>query len=161
MQKQTQPAEPVRKANGSIWDNRFFLGIVSVLAAVLVWMVVSTFLDPQGSFVIKDVSVNYGYQSTIYTSKGLDIVDQQAVDNVQVQADGNGTLIGKLSSSDIMVYPVYNGVQGAGKTTLRLEARITNTDYTRRWMLCLIPSAKKHCPLPPIPAALPLPTALP
>lgn len=29
-----------------------------------------------------------------------------------------------------MVYPVYNGVQGAGKTTLRLEARITNTDYT-------------------------------
>ena len=36
MQKQTQPAEPVRKANGSIWDNRFFLGIVSVLAAVLV-----------------------------------------------------------------------------------------------------------------------------
>ena len=130
MQKQTQPAEPVRKANGSIWDNRFFLGIVSVLAAVLVWMVVSTFLDPQGSFVIKDVSVNYGYQSTIYTSKGLDIVDQQAVDNVQVQADGNGTLIGKLSSSDIMVYPIYNGVQGAGKTTLRLEARITNTDYT-------------------------------
>ena len=87
-----------------------------MLAAVLVWMVVSTFLDPQGSFVIKDVSVNYGYQSTIYTSKGLDIVDQQAVDNVQVQADGNGTLIGKLSSSDIMVYPVYNGVQGAGKT---------------------------------------------
>ena len=121
MQKQTQPAEPVRKANGSIWDNRFFLGIVSVLAAVLVWMVVSTFLDPQGSFVIKDVSVNYGYQSTIYTSKGLDIVDQQAVDNVQVQADGNGTLIGKLSSSDIMVYPVYNGVQGAGKTTLIRE----------------------------------------
>ena len=115
MQKQTQPAEPVRKANGSIWDNRFFLGIVSVLAAVLVWMVVSTFLDPQGSFVIKDVSVNYGYQSTIYTSKGLDIVDQQAVDNVQVQADGNGTLIGKLSSSDIMVYPVYNGVQGGGQ----------------------------------------------
>ena len=57
-------------------------------------------------------------------------MDQQAVDNVQVQADGNGTLIGKLSSSDIMVYPVYNGVQGAGKTTLRLEARITNTDYT-------------------------------
>ena len=121
MQKQTQPAEPVRKANGSIWDNRFFLGIVSVLAAVLVWMVVSTFLDPQGSFVIKDVSVNYGYQSTIYTSKGLDIVDQQAVDNVQVQADGNGTLIGKLSSSDIMVYTVYNGVQGAGKTTLIRE----------------------------------------
>lgn len=115
MQKQTQPAEPVRKANGSIWDNRFFLGIVSVLAAVLVWMVVSTFLDPQGSFVIKDVSVNYGYQSTIYTSKGLDIVDQQAVDNVQVQADGNGTLIGKLSSSDIMVYPLYNGVQGRAK----------------------------------------------
>lgn len=70
MQKQTQPAEPVRKANGSIWDNRFFLGIVSVLAAVLVWMVVSTFLDPQGSFVIKDVSVNYGYQSTIIPPKG-------------------------------------------------------------------------------------------
>ena len=59
--------------------------------------------------------------ATIYTSKGLDIVDQQAVDNVQVQADGNGTLIGKLSSSDIMVYPIYNGVQGAGKTTLIRE----------------------------------------
>ena len=130
MQKQTQPAEPVRKANDSIWDNRFSWELFPCWPQCWSGWWISTFLDPQGSFVIKDVSVNYGYQSTIYTSKGLDIVDQQAVDNVQVQADGNGTLIGKLSSSDIMVYPVYNGVQGAGKTTLRLEARITNTDYT-------------------------------
>ena len=85
-----------------------------MLAAVLVWMVVSTFLDPQGSFVIKDVSVNYGYQSTIYTSKGWILwTSRQWI--TQVQADGNGTLIGKLSSSDIMVYPVYNGVQGRAK----------------------------------------------
>lgn len=130
MQKKPQPAEPVHKTRGSIWDNQIFMGIISVLAAILVWTVVSTFLDPQSSVVINELSVNYAYQSTTYSSKGLDIVSQQQADNVQVQLEGNSTMIGKISKSDIMVYPVYNGVQGAGETTLRLEARITNTDYT-------------------------------
>lgn len=130
MPMQNPPAEPARKTRGSLWDNPVFLGVVAVLAAVMVWVVVSTYLDPQSSAVISNVSVNYSYQSATYTAKGLDIVGQQEISNVRVQAAGNSTVVGSLQSSDIMVYPVYTGVQGAGEATLRLEARITNSDYT-------------------------------
>ena len=48
-----------------------------------------------------------------------------------MRVEGNITSIGKMTSSDIMVYPSYSGVSGAGKVTLRLQARVTNTtDYS-------------------------------
>ena len=50
---------------------------------------------------------------------------------IYIDLEGNITSIGKMTSSDIMVYPSYSGVSGAGKVTLRLQARVTNTtDYS-------------------------------
>ena len=46
---------------------------------------------------------------------------------VSVKVEGNSTIIGNIRSADIMVYPSYAGVSGAGKVTLRLQARVTNT----------------------------------
>ena len=121
--------EPTRKKSHSLWDNRAFLVALSIASAILIWMVVTMYFDPQGSVTITDATVNFSYQSTTYSSLGLDIVEMPDVGNVRVQVDGNGTVIGNLTAADIMVYPQYSNVKGPGETTLKLEARIINSDY--------------------------------
>lgn len=129
MRQQKQNTEPAPKKNSSLWDNRAFLMVLSVVSAILIWMIVTMYFDPQGSVTITDATVNFSYQSTNYTSLGLDIVDMSDAGNVRVQVDGNGTVIGNLTAADIMVYPQYSNVKGPGETTLKLEARIINSDY--------------------------------
>ena len=129
MRQQKQNTEPAPKKNSSLWDNRAFLMVLSAISAILIWMIVTMYFDPQGSVTITDATVNFSYQSTNYTSLGLDIVDMPDAGNVRVQVDGNGTVIGNLTAADIMVYPQYSNVKGPGETTLKLEARIINSDY--------------------------------
>ncbi|MDD6320525.1 MAG: CdaR family protein [Oscillospiraceae bacterium] len=129
MRQQKQNTEPAPKKTNTLWDNRAFLMVLSVVSAILIWMIVTMYFDPQGSVTITDATVNFSYQSTNYTSLGLDIVDMSDAGNVRVQVDGNGTVIGNLTAADIMVYPQYSNVKGPGETTLKLEARIINSDY--------------------------------
>lgn len=124
-----QPADPTGKASKSLWDSRAFLTAVSIICAIMVWMVVTMYFDPEGTVWITDATVNFSYQSSTYTELGLDIVQQPEIDNVRVRVDGNGTVIGTMGAADIIVYPVYTGLTGPGETSLKLEARIINSDY--------------------------------
>ena len=73
------------------------------------------------------VPINYTSGASTYTAQGLDIVEKPDIEGVTVKVEGNSTIIGNIRSADIMVYPSYAGVSGAGKVTLRLQARVTNT----------------------------------
>ena len=100
--------------------------------------------------------INYTSGASTYTAQGLDIVEKPDIEGVTVKVEGNSTIIGNIQNSDIMVYPSYAGVSGAGKVTLRLQARVTNTtdfpgdiDCTVRKprdpsTLCLTRSARNH-----------------
>ena len=57
-------------------------------------------------------------------AQSLDIVEKPDIEGVTVKVEGNSTIIGNIQNSDIMVYPSYAGVSGAGKVTLRLQARV-------------------------------------
>ena len=60
--------------------------------------------------------------------KTLPVIDlSQAIGMRPVVPGPDSTIIGNIRSADIMVYPSYAGVSGAGKVTLRLQARVTNT----------------------------------
>ena len=76
---------------------------------------------------MQDVPINYSNSASTYTSQGLDIVEKPDIETVDVKVTGNSTIIGNIQNSDIMVYPSYAGVSGAGKVTLRLQARLVNT----------------------------------
>lgn len=49
-------------------------------------------------------------------------MEKPDIEGVTVKVEGNSTIIGNIRSADIMVYPSYAGVSGAGKVTLRLQA---------------------------------------
>lgn len=115
-----------------LWDNSVTLFLLSLVCAFAAWMVVTMYFDNRGSYTIANATVNYSYQSSVYTALDLNIVEQPNIGNVRVSAKGNNTIIGSMSAADIMVYPNYSPVNGPGEVTLRLEARLVNNDYANQ-----------------------------
>ena len=118
------PNEP---HSGSLWNNRFFSIFLALVLGLATWIVVTVYIDPQGNVTRADVPINYSYSASTYINQGLDIVEKPDISGVTVRVEGNMTTIGSITASDIMVYPSYANVNGSGKVTLRLQAKILNT----------------------------------
>ena len=129
--KKSNPPEPdqVIKKH-SLMDNKLFLLAISLLCAIISWSIVTLTFDQEGDREFTVSEINYSYNSNLYTSMGLDIVDAPQISNVRVKVEGSGTVIGQLSASDLMVYPNYSAVSGSGEQTLTLQARIANTQFS-------------------------------
>ena len=131
IRKKSNPPEPdqvVKKH--SLMDNKLLLLAISVLCAIISWSIVTLTFDQEGDRDFTVSEINYSYNSNLYTSMGLDIVDTPDIGSVQVKVEGSGTIIGQLEASDLMVYPNYSAVSGSGEQTLTLQARIANSQYT-------------------------------
>ena len=115
------------KGPRTIWDNPIFTMVLAIILGFVTWTIVTVFIDPQGSKIVANVPINYTSGASTYTAQGLDIVEKPDIEGVTVKVEGNSTIIGNIQNSDIMVYPSYAGVSGAGKVTLRLQARVPNT----------------------------------
>ena len=115
------------KGPRSIWGNPVFSAVLAIIMGFAMWIIVTVYIDPQGSTTVTGVPINYTSGASTYTAQGLDIVEKPDIEGVTVKVEGNSTIIGNIRSADIMVYPSYAGVSGAGKVTLRLQARVTNT----------------------------------
>ncbi len=128
MPKPTDPKTPQPSTGRkSLWSYPLFSLILALFCGFVAWTVVAVYVDPQGSVTVQDVPINYANGASAYTSQGLDIVEKPSIETVDVRVDGNSTIIGNITNSDIMVYPSYAGVSGAGRVTLRLQARLVNT----------------------------------
>ena len=131
------PNEPHSR---SLWDNRFFSMFLALLFGLATWIVVTVYIDPQGNVTRADVPINYSYSASTYINQGLDIVEKPDISGVTVRVEGNMTTIGRITASDIMVYPSYASVNGPGKATLRLQAKITNTSDFSGNIKCTVES---------------------
>ena len=128
MPKPTDPKTPQPSTGRkSLWSYPLFSLILALFCGFVAWTVVAVYVDPQGAVTVQDVPINYANGTSAYTSQGLDIVEKPSIETVDVRVDGNSTIIGNITNSDIMVYPSYAGVSGAGRVTLRLQARLVNT----------------------------------
>lgn len=127
MQKPTNTAPQAGTGRTSPWNHPAFSLLLALFCGIIAWMVVTISIDPQSSYTVQDVPINYANSVSTYTSQGLDIVEKPDLETVDVRVSGNSTIIGNIQNSDIMVYPSYAGVSGPGKVTLRLQARLVNT----------------------------------
>ena len=131
------PNEP---HGSSLWDNRFFSIFLALVFGLATWIVVTVYIDPQGNVTRANVPINYSYSASTYINQGLDIVDKPDISGVTVRVEGNMTTIGSITASDIMVYPSYANVNGSGKVTLRLQAKIMNTSDFSGNIKCTVES---------------------
>lgn len=86
------------KANGTkqavahkknILDDRRIRLALSILLAVIAWMVVTIIVQPGTTNTIYNVPVDYSYDSAAYTSRGLSIVSvEDKTVNLKISGDG-------------------------------------------------------------------------
>lgn len=142
MQKPTNAVPQPSAGRNSPWNHPAFSMLLALLCGFIAWTVVTVYVDPQGSVTVQDVPINYENSASTYTSQGLDIVEKRDIETVDVKVTGNSTIIGNIQNSDIMVYPSYAGVSGAGKVTLRLQARLVNTTDFPGNIECVVENPK-------------------
>ena len=118
-------AKPAVAHKKNILDDRRIRLALSVLGAIVAWMVVTIIVQPGTSNTIYNVPVDYTYDSAAYTSRGLSIVSAEDK-TVNLKISGDGYTIGGLTASDFVVYPDFSSVRDSGEKTLRLLVRGAN-----------------------------------
>ena len=121
----TNGAKPAVRKKKNLLDDRRVRLALSVLGAIVAWMVVTIIVQPGTTNTIYNVPVDYTYDSAAYTSRGLSIVSAEDK-TVNLKLSGDGYTIGGLSASDFVVYPDWSSVRDSGEKTLRLLVRGAN-----------------------------------
>lgn len=111
--------------------NKKFLYAVSLVLAVVFWLVITITQNPIRSMNISSVPVTIKTENTVVSELGLGIVGEYA-DEVTVKVSGPSYIVSGLKSDDVLVTASLADVNGAGTYKLALTAsRIGNTSgYT-------------------------------
>ncbi len=88
-------AKPAVAHKKNILDDRRIRLALSVLGAIVAWMVVTIIVQPGTTNTIYNVPVDYTYDSAAYTSRGLSIVSAEDK-TVNLKLSGDGYTIGGL-----------------------------------------------------------------
>ena len=118
--KNTDGTKPAVKRDW-LSDRRIRL-LLAVVGAIIAWMAVTIVVQPGTTTTITNVPVDFTYDSSAYTSRGLSIVSAPEK-SVNLKLSGDGYTIGGLSASDFVVYPDWSSVRDSGEKTLRLQVR--------------------------------------
>ena len=121
----TNGAKPAVRKKKNLLDDRRIRLALSILGAIVAWMIVTIIVQPGTTNTIYNVPVDYTYDSAAYTSRGLSIVSAEDK-TVNLKLSGDGYTIGGLSASDFVVYPDWSSVRDSGEKTLRLLVRGAN-----------------------------------
>ncbi len=97
------------------------VAVFSIVAALVLWLVISISENPQRTVTISGVPLNINTQGTIVETLGMNIVasDTTAVD---VVVSGPSYIVSSLKSSDLNVSASLSEVTGAGTYKLKLSA---------------------------------------
>lgn len=89
----TNGAKPAVHKKKNLLDDRRIRLALSVLGAIVAWMVVTIIVQPGTTNTIYNVPVDYTYDSAAYTSRGLSIVSAEDK-TVNLKLSGDGYTIG-------------------------------------------------------------------
>ena len=120
--KKTKGTKAAISPTKSILGDRRIRLLLSVIGAIIAWMAVTIVVQPGTTTTITNVPVDFTYDSSAYTSRGLSIVSAPEK-SVNLKLSGDGYTIGGLSASDFVVYPDWSSVRDSGEKTLRLQVR--------------------------------------
>lgn len=125
---ETSASSQERSTREGVFDrlfaHRWITMIVSLLMAILLWLIVLA-QEPTQTIIVTGVPVSYDYNAPLYTGASLDISESRDVRiNVTITCDTNAR--GNIDKSDIIVYPDYTSVSASGQPglySLPLRAR--------------------------------------
>lgn len=73
------------KGPHTIWNNPVFSAVLAIIMGFAMWIIVTVYIDPQGSTTVTGVPINYTSGASTYTAQGLDIVEKPDIEGVTVK----------------------------------------------------------------------------
>lgn len=101
--------------------NKKFLFLISLIMAVIFWLVITITQNPTRSMSISNIPVTINTEGTVVSELGLGIVGDYT-DEVTVKVSGPSYIVSGLTNNDIMVTASLAEVKGAGSYKLSLTA---------------------------------------
>ncbi len=118
------------------WDiilgNDRAIAILSIIAAIIIWLNVIIIQSPGMKIEIKGIPVNLKTVEEKANAVKLDLIESD-VKEVDIVVDGNRATVGTLKASDFIINTVSAQINSPGTLTLQLQAQsVTDngTDYT-------------------------------
>lgn len=114
-----------------IFANKKVVLVVSVILAAICWVAVAGFIRPGEETVIRDITIDYTRDADTYADRNLKIVSNLSDIYADAKVNGDGSLLGSLSSSSVAVYADYSNVTTPGTHEVPLKvAKVTTGDYS-------------------------------
>ena len=98
------------------------LKILSVICAVVLWLIVAVSLSDSISHTVKDVPVSTNLDKSIVSQMGLEVIgyEEQTVD---IYVEGSRYQVGALTADDFDITCIYNDVTSAGTYTIPVSVQ--------------------------------------
>ena len=96
--------------------------ILSLLLAILIWLVVAMTLYPSIPKTIENIPLSVDIAGSPAADSGLSVISCD-VDTVDVQLVGSRTQIGNLNAENLTAYVDYENVTSTGKKTLSIKVK--------------------------------------
>lgn len=103
-----------------LFSNQNFLRILSVVIAVICWLIVVTVIDENTTVVISDIPVEIDLNDTTAQKYGLSLIEGSG-QKVSIRVQGRRVEIGSLTADDFSAYAVLSDVNKTGEYDLSVE----------------------------------------
>ena len=112
----------------SIWSNEFFLKIISVVIAIVVWAYIIVVQNPEIEQTFKDVPVSINDNGTLEKNNMIATTDKRLTVDVKVR--GTRKALSLLSKESISAFIDINGINKTGEYTLPINVHLQDGAIT-------------------------------
>ncbi len=123
METKMDNSKQTQKSLKDILQTKQATMVISFIIAAVLWLIVVTTIDPNTTQSIL-VPVDLSFNEAVYTSQGLSIVERPS-QTISVTVEGDGIELAGLAQADVLAYPDYSSIKGAGTYTLPLSVNYT------------------------------------
>ena len=109
----------------TIWGNEFFLKIISLVLAIIVWAYIIVVQNPEVDKTYKDIEIVFS-DSGAFKELGL-IATSTAKPKVSVHVKGSRKAVSMLSKDNIYAYIDLSAIQKTGEYTLPVNINLQDT----------------------------------
>lgn len=124
-EKAAQPSKKKQFRFNRLFENNYFVMILSVFCAFVCWVVVSSSASSEEiTRIIADVPINYSLPSSISSDLGLQVINTSASQNtVNVKITGKKYIVGQVTKDDISAVVRLSDVTGTGVYRAEVKAQ--------------------------------------
>lgn len=108
----------------NILKNKNIVKIISLLLAIILWFSITLLENPYFERVLSSVDIYLDTKGTVVEEQGLSIINlDDAIQQVSVKVSGASYVVNSLSSEDILVTPLFDGINASGKKTVKIDVK--------------------------------------